>query len=75
MIKLAFGSSVVLVSLTTNEFKLLADKIHSNVPDGTDVSLTSVKHKLDLVDAKQAELLDLKNLSTNVVSKLNAIGI
>ncbi len=75
MKKLAFGSNVVLVSLTTNEFKLLAGKTHSNVPDGTNVSLASVKNKLDLINDKRAELLELKNLTINVTDKLNTIGI
>ncbi len=75
MKKLAYGSNVVLVSLTTNEFKLLAGDTYTNVPDGTNVSLATIKSKLDLIAAKEAELLELKNLSTNVVSKLNDIGI
>ncbi len=75
MKKLAFGSNVVMVSLTPAEFKRLAGKTHNNVPDGTNVSLVSVKNKLDLVDDKQAELAELKTLSTNVVAKLVEIGI
>lgn len=75
MKKLAFGSNVVLVSLTTNEFKLLAGDIHGNIPDGTNITLASVKNKLDLIDDKQSQLSQLKSLSANVVAKLNAIGI
>ncbi len=75
MKKLAYGSNVVLVSLTTNEFKLLAGKTYNNVPDGINVSLAEIKNKLDLVSAKKAELLELKNLLSNVISKLDVIGI
>ncbi len=75
MKKLAYGSNVILVSLTTNEFKVLAGQTHNSVPDGTNVSLVEVKKKLDLVESKQAELLELKNLLVSVVSKLNDIGI
>lgn len=75
MKKIAYGSNVVFVSLTTNEFKLLASKTYNNVPDGTNVSLVPIKNRLDLIAAKDAELLELKNLSASVVSKLSDIGI
>jgi len=75
MKKIAYGSGVVIVALTTNEFKVLAGKAYSDVADGTDVSLVSVKNKLDLVEARKGKLADLKQLSGDVVAKLTEIGI
>ncbi|MCK5017543.1 MAG: hypothetical protein KAS32_10790 [Candidatus Peribacteraceae bacterium] len=75
MKKLAYGDGVVYVGLSTVEFSGLAGESYSNVPDGTDISLVAIKQKLDLVDAKVAELLELKQLSQQVVNKLDNIGI
>ncbi len=75
MKKLAYGDGVVYVSLTALEFAGLAGDTHSNIPDGTSISLTRIKQKLDLVDGKAAELTELKTLSTNVVNKITAIGL
>ena len=75
MIKIGYGSENVIVHLTKQEFKFLADASYSDVPDGTDVSLISIKNKIDLLDSKEAELLDLKNLASSVVQKLTQIGI
>lgn len=75
MKKLAYGDSVVYVGLTTTEFKGLAGQSYSDVPDGTDISLVHIKQKLDLIDAKEAELAELKTLSASVVNKLTEIGI
>ena len=75
MIKLAYGNGKVFVTLTTLEFLGLAREAYSNVADGTDISLVHIKQKLDLVDAKQAELAELKTFCTSVINKLNAIGI
>ncbi len=75
MKKLAYGDGVVIVTLSTLEFSGLAGDVHSNTPDGTEISLVHIKQKLDLVDSKEAELAELKSLSSQVVSKLDAIGI
>ena len=75
MKKLAYGDGQVYVSLSTMEFLGLAGEAYSSVADGTDISLVHIKQKLDLVDAKQAELAELKTSCTDVVNKLNAIGI
>ncbi len=75
MKKLAYGDSTVYVGMSTSEFKGLAGKAHSEIPDGTDISLVSIKQKLDLVNNKQAELLELKQLSADIINKLTSIGI
>jgi hypothetical protein len=75
MKKLAYGNDVVYVTLTTTEFSGLAGKGYSSVPDGTNISLLHIKQKLDLVDAKEAELAELKTLANAVASKIDAIGI
>ena len=75
MIKLAYGGGKVFVSLTSQEFRGLAGEPHSGVADGTDISLLPIKQKLDLVDAKEAELKVLKQAAADVVDKLTAIGM
>lgn len=75
MIKLAYGDNKVIVTMKANEFTGLAGKTPAQVADGTDISLVSIKQKLDLVDSKTAELLELKGLCDQVSSKLNEIGI
>lgn len=76
MIKLAYGDGKVIVTLTTTEFKGLADGVsYSDIPDGTDVSLVHIKQKLDLVDAKEAEIIELKTAAITVVDKITAIGL
>ena len=75
MKKLAYGDGVVYVRLTGLEFAGLAGDVYSNIPDGTDVSLVHIKQKLDLVNAKAAQLAELKTLSAQVVSKLDDIGV
>ncbi len=75
MKKLAYGDGVVYVGMTTTAFKGLSGQSYSDVPDGTDISLVSIKQKLDLIASKEAELAELKVLSISVVDKLTAIGI
>ncbi len=75
MKKLAYGDGVVYVGLATAEFKGLAGVSYSDVADGEEISLAHIKEKLDLVESKKAELLQLKTLSQNVVNKLDSIGI
>ena len=75
MIKVGYGSDKVIVHLTKQEFNFLAGESYGHVDDGTDVSLVSVKNKIDLIDSKEAELLELKNSATSVVQKLAQIGI
>lgn len=75
MKKLAYGENVVYVSMTDQEFKGLAGKNHGDVTDGTEISLSHIKQKLDLVDAKQAELTELKTVAQSVVAKITAIGL
>ena len=75
MIKIGYGSEKVIVHLTKQEFKFLADASYGDVPDGTDVSLEKVQNKLSLVDAKEAELGELKSLCMAAYNKLNQIGI
>ena len=75
MKKLAYGGSEVYVSLTPMEFSGLAGQAHSNVPDGTNVSLNPVKVKIDLVDSKTAELAELKSAAQTMITKLTIIGI
>ena len=75
MRKLALGDGKVYVTLSLAEFTGLANKTPAEVADGTDISLVSIGQKLDLVDAKEAELAELKTLASNIVYKLNEIGI
>ena len=75
MIKVGYGSDKVIVHLTRQEFNFLAGESYGNIDDGTDVSLVSVKNKLELIDAKEAELGELKTLCMAAYNKLNQIGI
>ena len=75
MKKLAYGDGAVYVSLTTTEFLGLAGESYSSVADGTDISLASIKQKLDLVDSKTAELAALKADAQAMVNTLTSIGI
>jgi len=75
MIKVGYGSEQVIVHMSRAEFNFLAGETYGNVPDGTDISLTNIKNKMDLIDAKEAELLELKDAATIMVQKLDAIGI
>ena len=75
MKKLAYGNGLVYVGLTGAEFRGLAGRSYNDVPDGEDISLAPIKAKIDLVDSKEAELLELKTIASSVVDKLNQIGI
>jgi hypothetical protein len=75
MKKIANGDGVVIVGLTTQEFTRLADKSPDDMSFGEDISLLPIKQKLDLIDAKEAELLDVKTAASNLVTKLTAVGI
>ena len=75
MKKLAFGDGSVYVTLSIAEFTSLSNQTPADVSDGTNISLVSIKHKLDLVDSKTAELLELKTLALAMANKLTEIGI
>jgi len=75
MKKIAFGSGEIIVSLTPTEFNGLAGKSHSGVADGTNVSLVSIKQKIDLVDSKSAELTEVKKTCLELAAKISDIGI
>lgn len=75
MIKVGYGSDKVIVHLTRQEFEFLAGDSYGDVPDGTDTSLAKIKNKMDLIDSKKAELLELKELATLTAQKLSQIGI
>ena len=75
MKKVAYGNNRVFVEMTPQEFAGLAGEVASNIPDGTDISLVVIKQKLELVDNKKAELLELKGDCQSVVNKLTAIGV
>ena len=61
--------------LTPQEFKGLAGKLHSDVPDGDSISLARIKQKLDLVDGKASELAELKTLAESMANKIASIGM
>lgn len=75
MIKLGTAKSKVLALLTNAEFTVLARRDASKTPDDTNISLTPILAKLSLVDAKEAELKELKTLCANITNKLTAIGL
>ena len=75
MNKIGIANGKVLVTLSNAEFTGLSGQVSSNVPDNTDISLGPIQAKIALVDAKEAELLDLKTTCQDVVDKLNLIGI
>ena len=75
MKKLAYGDGEVYCSLSTAEFAGLAGDTHHNISDGTNVSLAAIKQKVDLVDAKTAELADLKTACEGMITKLTTIGV
>lgn len=75
MKKIANGDGVIIVSMSTQEFERISGKSHGDVVFGENISLSIIKNKLDLVDNKKAELLELKTLATSIASKITAIGI
>jgi hypothetical protein len=75
MIKIGTTDGKALVSLTGSEYTGLSGSTIANTPDGTSVSLSPLQAKIALVDAKQAELLELKTQCQDVIAKLNSIGI
>lgn len=75
MRKIANGDGEIIVGMTIPEFERISGSDHGDIALGESVSLASIKNKLDLIDAKQAELSQLKTLSASVVSKLTEIGV
>jgi hypothetical protein len=75
MKKIGTSDGKALVLLNSQEFSGLAGDTISNTPDDTAISLAPIQAKLQLVDAKVAELAELKTQCEDVIAKLVAIGI
>ena len=75
MIKIGTANGKTLVALSNAEFTGLAGQTSSNVPDNTNVSLVPIQNKIALVDSKEAELLEIKTLCSEMEAKLTSIGI
>ena len=75
MKKIGTSKGKTLVLLTKAEFTKLSGRDASDTPDDTIISLTPILSKLSLVNAKEAELKELKNLCANITDKLTSIGL
>lgn len=75
MIKLGTAKGNVLALLTDSEFAGLSGRNASDTPDDTNISLVPIRAKLSLVDAKEAELKELKTLCGNITDKITSIGL
>ena len=75
MKKIGTSENKTIVTLNNSEFTALTGQASSTIPDGTRISLSPVKAKLDLVDAKVEDLATLKAQCATVISKLTTIGV
>jgi hypothetical protein len=71
MIKLATGDGKTYVSLTKNEFILLAKALPKDVADGTDISLAALDAMLKAA-ATPTQLL--QNTKLQLENTVNALG-
>jgi hypothetical protein len=75
MIKIGTSGGKTLVLLSSVEFTGLSGNTSANIPDNTNISLAPIQTKIDLVNSKAAELLELKVVCAEMIAKLNSIGI
>ena len=75
MKKIGTTDGGILVELSQTEFTALAGKSASGIPDGTSISLKTIKDALDLVDAKKSGLSSLKTAAQEMVQLLNSVGV
>ena len=75
MRKLGTSQGQILVSLTNAEFNGLAGKSPSNVPDGTDISLERLRNLVKLVDGNKQEMQAIRASATDLVKRIDGLGL
>ena len=75
MKKLGTSEGKTIVLLSNTEFTGLTGNTSTNFPDGSEISLSPIKAKLDLIDTKVEDLATLKSQCETVINKLNTIGV